>query len=563
MANQMIALQARGPQLPDPSKLTAQYANMLNMTAQRRTAERQGMQAQQQMDINAAEEARAAALHTPALAEAGAKASAAELKTALEFNAFVYTALSDSDSPQQVAAVASRIASLPQFQSQMYQGTLSDAVAAMPQDPEQFMAWKENTKAKTLTAAQQMEQEYIKQTTGTEERLIGVSKYRRSPATEVPGSRIQVAEGMQYIKDDQGNVRAVPKEKPGSFGVPAPSMGAPGQGNTADVVYGFGKFGSPAKPLSQSTIGEVQDFQRNTLIPNTRGKVGAGPDKGTGAVGTYQLVYGTLKEYAPKVLGPNWRDKPFTADVQEQIAKAIYDDVKGGDLKKTWAGLPSNRPGQYSNVPWDQVRDKIIQVESAGGGNRRTPTPKGATGEPPIVVKGSNTKANEALTAKDAAVARYDETIAVAKRLLTNPGLNSIIGNIQGNIPETALSLYSQDAANALADYNTLLTTAGFQELQAMRDASPTGGALGQVAVEENKMLQKSAFSSSRTQAEAKFRQAVKDYISRLERSRSRVVGAFDRQFGGRVAPAAARTPTTPTSTGDTGRPSLDSFRRK
>ena len=155
MANQMIALQARGPQLPDPSKLTAQYANMLNMTAQRRTAERHGMQAQQQMDINAAEEARAAALHTPALAEAGAKASAAELKTAMEFNAFVYTALSDSDSPQQVAAVADRIARLPQFQSQMYQGTLSDAVAAMPQDPEQFMAWKENTKAKTLTAAQQ------------------------------------------------------------------------------------------------------------------------------------------------------------------------------------------------------------------------------------------------------------------------------------------------------------------------------------------------------------------------------------------------------------------------
>ena len=87
-----------------------------------------------------------------------------------------------------------------------------------------------------------------------------------------------------------------------------------------------------------------------------------------------------------------------------------------------------------------------------------------------------------------------------------------------------------------------------------MRDASPTGGALGQVAVEENKMLQKSAFSSSRTQAEAKFRQAVKDYISRLERSRNRVVGAFDRQFGGRVnssppaAPraAATRTPVTP-----------------
>jgi hypothetical protein len=150
--------------------------------------------------------------------------------------------------------------------------------------------------------------------------------------------------------------------------------GAPGQGNTADVVYGFGEFGSPAKPISQSTIGEVQDFQRNTLIPKTRGQIGKGPRIGTGAVGTYQFTYGTLQEIAPKVLGPNWRNTTFTADVQEQLAKALYDDRKSGNLKDTWAGLPSNRPGQYTNVPWEQVRDQIIQVESAGGGNRRTPT---------------------------------------------------------------------------------------------------------------------------------------------------------------------------------------------
>jgi hypothetical protein len=164
--------------------------------------------------------------------------------------------------------------------------------------------------------------------------------------------------------------RAAPPAAPPAQAVRTPSrnLGAPGvSGNTADVVYGFGRFGSPPKPLSQSTIGEVQDFQRNTLIPNTRGKIGAGPDKGTGAVGTYQLVYGTLKDYAPKVFGPNWRNQPFTAAAQEQLAKAIYEDVRSGDLSKTWAGLPSNRPGQYANVPWEQVRDTIISVETGTG----------------------------------------------------------------------------------------------------------------------------------------------------------------------------------------------------
>ena len=406
MANQMIALQTRGPQLPDPAKLTAQYASMMNMAQQNETAKRQAAQAQQAMDIKAAEEARAVQLQGPALAEAGAKATAADIKTAMDFNNFVRVALSNSDSPQQVAAFAERIASQRQFQNPVYQGALSDAIASMPTEPAQFEAWKEKTALSTLEADKRYEQVYKTQTTGTEQREIALPKYGRGGAVEVPGSRIEVPQGMQYITDDRGNVRAVPKEVGGGFGTPAPavgtqpSMGAPGRGNTADVVYGFGKYGSPDKPLSTMPIGEVQRFQRQ-LIDNTRGKIGAGPDKGTGAVGTYQIVYGTLKDYAPKVLGPNWRNTPFTADVQEQIAKAIYEDVKRGDLKKTWAGLPSNRPGQYSNVPWEQVRDKIIRVES-GGGPRRTPTsgasaPTAGTGEPPIIIKGSGAK-NKAST---------------------------------------------------------------------------------------------------------------------------------------------------------------------
>jgi len=54
----MIALQARSPQLPDPAAQTAKFVNMMNMTKQQEAAERQAMQAQQQMDINLAREGR-------------------------------------------------------------------------------------------------------------------------------------------------------------------------------------------------------------------------------------------------------------------------------------------------------------------------------------------------------------------------------------------------------------------------------------------------------------------------------------------------------------------------
>ncbi len=337
---------------------------------------------------------------------------------------------------------------------------------------------------------------------------------------------------------------------PAAVGV-QPSMGSPGRGNTADVVYGFGKFGSPAKPLSQSTIGEVQDFQRNTLIPNTRGKVGAGPDKGTGAVGTYQLVYGTLKEYAPKVLGANWRDKPFTADVQEKIAKAIYDDVKGGDLKKTWAGLPSNRPGQYANVPWEQVRDKIIQVESAGGGNRRTPTggavggtPTGTgTGTPLTVSESVKLPGKKRVSNIVADMIKEYDILNDAKAIPSSQrgAMENIFDYVSVSGPgqeiQKAFGTKANDSLSNITNARKLLTSA---------IAAATGMTSKQM--DSNRELQLTLDSLSDPT------QGYKSVIDTLMR--------LDREYG--LGNARPRTPT-PAAGGSKGkgRPSLDSFRRK
>ena len=384
MANQMIALQTRNPQLPDPSKMTAQYATMMNLAQQNETSKRQAAQAQQQMDFAAAKEGREKEMQPFAVGKAKNEAFSAQQKAVLDFMEVSYETIKRARSPEDVVNAAGRLKQ--NFPDPVFTDLIDQTVATLPADPSQFSAWKQQSEFDTLSNVQRLEQVFKTQNTGTEQREIAMPKYGGGAAVEVPGSRFSAAQGKKFIRDANGAVYSVDDKTGGGFDTPAPavgtpgggSRGAPGQGNTADVVYGFGKFGSPAKPISQSTIGEVQKFQRDTLIPNTKGRVGAGADKGTGAVGTYQFTYGTLKEYAPKVLGPNWRDTPFTADVQEQLAKALYEDVKGGDLKKTWAGLPSNRPGQYTNVPWENVRDKIIKVESAGGGNRRTST--GATG---------------------------------------------------------------------------------------------------------------------------------------------------------------------------------------
>jgi hypothetical protein len=59
MPNQMIALQARNPQIADPSAQTAKYVNMMNMAKQQEAAQLQGERIRQEMEYARAGEARA------------------------------------------------------------------------------------------------------------------------------------------------------------------------------------------------------------------------------------------------------------------------------------------------------------------------------------------------------------------------------------------------------------------------------------------------------------------------------------------------------------------------
>lgn len=522
MANQAIALQARAPQSAGLGPAIAQNAQAINMMAQQRAAERQAAQAQQTMDIEAAKEMRAAALAAPQMKKAEAEAGAAQVKYVMDFMDASALAIANVRDPQQAMAVGQRLKQL--FVEPEFQQAVDETLGSIPQDPGQFEAWREDSLFRTLEAKDQLAQEFETLSTGREQFMVGISKNKPGArAVEVPGTRVQAAEGLQYIKDDQGNVFAVPKTAAGTGGFGA-------GGGTFErmlrVESGGKQFDRSGRPLTSSAgaIGIAQVMPKTA--PEAARLAGLPFDDNR---------YRNDPEYN-RALGEAYFEKQLADFGDERLAAAAYNAGPGAVRRALQKGGPD---GWINHVPAETQN----YVQSVFGGRGAA----GAGAGPTPVIKGSNTKANEALTAMEAAKARYDETIEVAKRLLNNPDLDTILGNIQGNIPETALSLYSQGAANALADYNTLLTTAGFQELQAMRDASPTGGALGQVAVEENKMLQKSAFSSSRTQAEAKFKQAVRDYISRLERSRSRVVGAYERQFGERLpSSAGAATKAAP-----------------
>ena len=492
MPNQMIALQARNPQLPDPARIGAQYANMMNMARQAEVAKLQGERTRQEMEYARAAEGRAVAGEGRAADKFGLEQAKARVSAVgaglvgmlrdpsdanLAQTAQTFAAVGMD--PKEYTSVLSQMAGItdpnarklyamqfiaqsPEAQSalkfvmpEVKSEKVGDATVFYDANPASPIMGQELFRFTVAPEPVKMTQNVVDGTLINTNPVTGVAaealmgdptQGANLPAREPTYTRTGVM-SPYAVGAGTGQPSMAPPAAPPAQAVGIPvggPRGAPGQGNTADVVYGFGEFGLPAKPLSQSTIGEVQDFQRNTLIPKTRGQIGKGPRIGTGAVGTYQFTYGTLQEIAPKVLGPNWRNTTFTADVQEQLAKALYDERKSGNLKDTWAGLPSNRPGQYANVPWEQVRDKIIQVESAGGGNRRTPTAGTGTrtGTPTGGAKTIGEQQRQKGYIKTLELFDYDpntgaDSISPLIKASTSGGLEKIGADIAGFIPES------------------------------------------------------------------------------------------------------------------------------
>jgi len=123
-------------------------------------------------------------------------------------------------------------------------------------------------------------------------------------------------------------------------------------------------------------------------------------------------------------------------------------------------------------------------------------------------------------------------------KLRDDPGLNQITGPIYGRTPSV-----SREGSRAQALYNKIFAKGGFQALQDMRDASKTGGALGNVSNAEGERLERSVVGGlDRTQNAADVKQGINDLIDQIEGSKVRMREAYDMTYGYK-ANASAATP--------------------
>jgi hypothetical protein len=159
-----------------------------------------------------------------------------------------------------------------------------------------------------------------------------------------------------------------------------------------------------------------------------------------------------------------------------------------------------------------------------------------------------------AKSAVDASVGDIDAQIARVKSLREHKGLGAITGGIMGRLPSAR-----EDATSAQADLNQIISKAGFEALQQMRNSSPTGGALGNVSDTEGKRLEASAAALAQSQGKADFQTKLDRYIADLERSRKSVKSAFDSQYAGVKSNAAPSMGAPAENTG----PSVDDLLKK
>jgi hypothetical protein len=109
-------------------------------------------------------------------------------------------------------------------------------------------------------------------------------------------------------------------------------------GGSYDIPYGgsikdgkimpkYVPFPEGITGVSQMTGKQLLDYQ-SKQITATMGKVGAGPNKGTGAVGAFQFTRENVQEFYNR--HPDLLDKPFSPEVQQMM----FDEFSNGKIKE-------------------------------------------------------------------------------------------------------------------------------------------------------------------------------------------------------------------------------------
>jgi len=214
------------------------------------------------------------------------------------------------------------------------------------------------------------------------------------------------------------------------------------------------------------------------------------------------------------------------AEMQKQIKAQFASQQEAGITQAHAAVGTQNQPLPQQKLKMVIQQDekgrysrKFETVEEPAAGVKQAATPAGfrwtTTGDleaipgGPADIKGQKEE-EKSSSLRRAAVSQADRIIATVDQASAKVGpLTTGLGAKTRDIP-------GSPAKDLASDLRTIKANLGFAELQAMRQASPTGGALGQIAVQELEALQATLASldqeQSPTQLKANLEKVKKHY---------------------------------------------------
>ena len=147
-------------------------------------------------------------------------------------------------------------------------------------------------------------------------------------------------------------------------------------------------------------------------------------------------------------------------------------------------------------------------------------------GTQPERLRAAKTALNELNIQQGVVQEDIDRAIKLAEQGGGMLGTTGAGGAVMSNIPGT-------DAYDLGQLLNTIKANIGFDKLQAMREASPTGGALGQVSERENTLLQSVLGALEQSQSQPEFVYNLKRLKDVLAGRQAEREAAFQSDFGG------------------------------
>ena len=197
----------------------------------------------------------------------------------------------------------------------------------------------------------------------------------------------------------------------------------------------------------------------------------------------------------------------------------------------TARALASRPPGQpRAEQPPVAVVDpntnKVIFVDRATAiANKMTPA-SSMEGLPPKEIQAREAKYPQAKTAVASFQTSAEKLASDLETLADSKGLEGITGLIGGRTPAI-----TKEARAAEALYKSIVARGGFNELQNLRNASPTGGALGNVSNAEGQQLKNAFAPLELTQNASDLKAALKRAALETRASAGQIKDTFDMTY--------------------------------